>query len=401
MDDDPIWTYLVRLSSMDPSPLVIHPATAELRGIVDSFCTSVANLPTRRFAGICGFDGFIDTFIRIQEPGTMAEFGSRVVSAAGISASYGAEHLGDRFGGNGPLIASALHQLYDGKIDLTYIGALGRPEVRPIFRSALEPRMKALYSLAEPAHSDCLEFRDGKVMLSDLRSCAEIDWPRLLEIVGADTIDRLLAEADFVAAVNWGKLINVESIWLNLARRLKALGVEKKKTLVFMDLAEFEQRSQQERLGLVETVREITEQCRTLLSFNLKEAWQMADVFSGQFHGQKSPEQIAKLAAFLRHAIGVDQVIVHPNDGAASASAERAVYLPGPFCREPLISTGAGDNFGAGCIAAALNGLDDIGMLLSGACASGYFVRTGRSATWKQMGELALAWAEGRLGDRI
>ena len=384
----------------NPSTLV-HSSVAELREYIEAFTRNVSQLSPRRYSGICGFDGFIDTFIRIQRPATMADFGAKVQAAAGISASYPVHHLGDTFGGNGPLLATALHQIYRTEIDITYVGALGRPSILPIFEAALGNRMRALYSLAEPAHSDCLEFNDGKIMLSDLRSCAEIDWPRLVETVGLSKLDTLLRPADFVAAVNWGKLENVESIWAAIPARLSELKIEPKKVIFFMDLAEFEHRPESHRARLLDTLKPITAQCRTILSFNLKEAWQMAELTGGAFHGKKAPDQVAELAHFLRRTIAVDQVIVHPNNGAACAGPDRTVYLPGPYCQEPLISTGAGDNFGAGVLAAALAGLDDYGMLLAGSCASGHFVRSGHSATWDQIAHLAHLWFQDRLPHRI
>lgn len=331
----------------------------------------------------------------------MGEFGAKVKDAAGISASYSVHHIGDKFGGNGPLLAGALHDLFGGKIDISYIGALGKGSVLPIFQDALGGKMKSLHTLAEPAHSDCLEFKDGKIMLSDMRSCADVCWERLIECVGIARLDALLKESRFIAAVNWGKLINVGGIWENIVKRLEALGGAKKEVVFFMDLAEFEQRPRQDRLELVELVGRITAQCHTLLSFNLKEAWQMADEFHGNFHGRKTPRDIAELAAFLKEAIDADRILIHPNDGAACAGNEGCVYVPGPFCKEPLISTGAGDHFGAGCLGGVLSGMDDLGILLSGVCASGYFVRSGRSPSFQEAGRLASLWVEGNLPERL
>src|ERR1035437_117927 len=146
----------------------IYSSVSELHDLVRGFSAKLAFSPESRLSGIAGFDGFVDTFIRMQNPATMADFGPRVQAAAGVSASYTVHHIGDTFGGNGPLLASALHQILDKQIDISYIGALGRPNILPIFQEALGPRMKELHSIAEPAHSDCLEFRDGKIMLSDL-----------------------------------------------------------------------------------------------------------------------------------------------------------------------------------------------------------------------------------------
>lgn len=382
------------------TPPTIFPNVAALAEVIAGFKSQVSAAQPR-FSGLCGFDGFIDTFVRLQSPPSMAEFGPKVTAAAGIAASYPVRHLGDKFGGNGPLFAAAMHDIHGGMIDVTYIGAMGSGEVLPIYQDALGAKLKHLFTLAAPAHTTCLEFTDGKVMLCDMTACGDVTWERLLECVGQSVLDEELRAARFISAVNWGKLPHAGPIWSNLAGRLATLGVPAKEVVFFMDLAEFESRPTADREDLLARMGPITRQCRTMLSFNLKEAWQMGDVFGADYHGRKDAEAVAELAALLRSRIEVDRVIIHPNDGAACASAAGAVYVPGPYCREPLISTGAGDNFGAGCLAAALRGCDDAGILLAGNCASGHFVRCGRSAAFSDMLELLDAWTAGTLGERL
>jgi hypothetical protein len=382
------------------TPFTIYRTVADLAQVVDDFKSQSA-LDHPRRSGVCGFDGFIDTFVRLQSPASMAEFGPKVTAAAGIAASYSARHLGDKFGGNGPLFAAAMHDIHAGEIDVTYIGAMGCGEVLPIYQDALGGKMKHLFTLAAPAHTTCLEFTDGKVMLCDMATCAEVTWGRLLECVGQSALDDELTAAGFISAVNWGKLPHAGVIWSNLAARLATLGVPAKQVVFFMDLAEFETRSAADREDLLARMGPITSECRTLLSFNLKEAWQMGEVFGAAYHGRMDADSVAELAALLRSRIDVDRVIIHPNDGAACASAEGTVYVPGPYCREPLISTGAGDNFGAGCLSAALRGFDDATMLLAGNCASGHFVRSGRSASFPAMVGMIDSWVAGTLGERL
>ena len=382
------------------TPITIYRNVAALADVIEDFKTRAAAAQPRH-SGLCGFDGFIDTFVRLLAPASMAEFGPKVAAAAGIAASYPVRHLGDKFGGNGPLFAAAMHDIHDGAIDVTYIGAMGRGEVLPIYQEALGGKLKRLHTLAAPAHTTCLEFTDGKVMLCDMAACGEVTWERLLECVGPATLDAELTAARFISAVNWGKLPHAGAIWSHLADRLATLGVPAKEVWFFMDLAEFETRPAADREDLLARLGPITRQCRTLLSFNLKEAWQMGEVFGETYHGRMDPEAVAELATVLHSRIEVDRVIIHPNDGAACASAAGTVYVPGPYCREPLISVGAGDNFGAGCLAAALRGCDDATLLLAGNCASGHFVRSGRSASFPAMTLLLDAWAAGTLGERL
>jgi len=384
------------------NPTVIHRDVHALTAVIADFKAKTAPAGDDRLSGLCGFDGFIDTFVRLQAPvASMAEFGPKVAAAAGIAASYPAQHQGDKFGGNGPLFAAALNDIHGGEIDVTYIGAMGKGQALPIFQSALGGKTKQLHTLAAPAQTTCLEFTDGKVMLCDMATCAEVTWERLLECVGQSALDAELKTARFISAVNWGKLPHAGPIWSHLATRLTELSRPAKEVFFFMDLAEFETRPTADREDLLARMAPITRQCHSLLSFNLKEAWQMGEVFGGTYHGRKDADSVAELAAFLRRNIQVDRVIIHPNDGAACASANSTVYVPGPFCREPLISTGAGDNFGAGCLAAAMKGLDDAGIVLAGNCASGHFVRSGRSASFAAMARLFDAWASGALGERL
>jgi hypothetical protein len=381
---------------------MIYPTIDALEaGRLEEFTGKMSTPVRDDLSGICGFDGFIDTFIRLEQPASMAEFGPKVADAAGIAASYPASHLGDKFGGNGPLYASGLNDIYAGQVDVTYIGAMGRESILPIYQEALEGKTKRLYSLADPAHSDCLEFTDGKVMLGDLAACADITLERLLEVVGEDAVDAELKAADFIAAVNWGKLPHVGEIWSYLAKRSRHLDLPAKAVHCFMDLAEFEGRPKEDIEGLLGRLPEITAQFQTMLGFNLKEAWQMGAFFGEDFTGCKDPESVADLAKALRQRIDVDRIIIHPNSGAACASEENAVFVPGPHCNEPLISTGAGDNFGAGCLVAALQGLDDTGIVLAGNLASGHYVRSGRSATFGAMQRMLQAWQDGSLGERL
>jgi hypothetical protein len=379
----------------------IYSSIHELGDTVSTLKTALSDSSIRSTSGLVGFDGFVDTFIRMRNPASMEEFGPKVAAAAGIAASYSVQHQGDKFGGNGPLFATALHDLFDGKAEVNYIGALGKEEVEPIFADALESKTKKLFTLAPPAHSDCLEFSDGKIMLGDFDACDEITLNRMLEVMGQEEIDAQLQSCDFISAVNWGKLPYVGDIWSYLASRSAELSRSPKEILFFMDLAEFEHRDSAEVQGLQDRLVAITQQCTTLLSFNLKEAWQMGDRVGGDFKGKKDPESVCDLAALLREHLDVDKIIIHPNSGAACATEESCMYVPGPHCREPLISTGAGDNFGAGCLTAALHGIDETGMLLLGNATSGYFVRSGRTPTLPQLLDLLDAWSESPLPERL
>lgn len=168
-----------------------------------------------------------------------------------------------------------------------------------------------------------------------------------------------------------------------------------------MDLAEFEHRSLEDKMQLPPLLSTISRQCQTVLSLNLKEAWQLGDLFGGSYQGLKLPHEVMKLADFIRGQLEVDRVLIHPNDGAVCASSNGTSYVLGPFCQNPLISTGAGDHFGAGALAGVLSGLDDLGILLAGVISSGYYVRSGKAPTIDQSVSFLDLWEKGDLPERL
>lgn len=373
-------------------------SVAELASHRETFVQRVSRLPAS-LEGLCGFDGFIDTFVRLKQPATMADFGPRVTAASGIAASFPVGHGGDHFGGNGPLLATGLDALFGERVKIHYIGAVGATEVHSLFKAGFQGKLASLHPIAAPAHSTCLEFEDGKIMLSDMASCAEVTWERLLERIGEETLDQILRNVEFIGAVNWGKLPHAGDIWVNLATRLDTLGRARKEVPIFMDLAEFEHRPSTEVERFLAELPQITKICQTTLSLNLKEAWQLAQILGHDFVGQRTTEEVVAMTEQLHAQIDVDRVIVHPNDGAAASSERGTSFVPGPLCRKPFRSTGAGDHFGAACLAATALGVDDSSVLLAGVLASGYFVRTGQSPSWADVVDTLDQWISGTLPD--
>jgi hypothetical protein len=67
---------------MSRNPPTIYRDVQALAPAIAQFKAKTAAPPTGRPSGVCGFDGFIDTFVRLQTPASMAEFGPKVTAAA-------------------------------------------------------------------------------------------------------------------------------------------------------------------------------------------------------------------------------------------------------------------------------------------------------------------------------
>ncbi len=362
------------------------------------FCNKLNKVNSSSKVGLMGYDGFIDTFIRFVNPSSMAEFGPKVTKAAGIATSAEVIRQGEKYGGNGPLMTVALNKLFSGNITLNYVGALGYPNINNIFKEAFGNIN--MYSFDNPATTDCFEFSDGKLLASDMSNCATVTWDNMLNIIGEDALRKLVKSSHFTAALNWSRIIHATELWTNMAT-MYAQEHAGQKMLFYMDLAEIDIRSSEDRALLAPMFTNISNVCHSVISLNLKEAWQIADIYGGNFYDKREALNVAECANYIRKNSGIAEVIIHPNDGAAISRENETVYVKGPYCQNPLISTGAGDHFGSGAMAAQLLDLDGFESMLLGVCTSGYFVRTGVSPSFQQIVKMLELWNQGLLGERL
>ena len=138
---------------------------------------------------VVGFDGFVDEIIAVVDKRhdkdrydavrTIEAMGRKVLAAAGQSSNYELLVKQIKLGGNGPIMANALAAMGLG---VTYIGNLGFPALHPVFTEFSE--RATVISIAEPGHTDALEFEDGKLMLGKHQSLHDITWENLTERVG-------------------------------------------------------------------------------------------------------------------------------------------------------------------------------------------------------------------------
>src|SRR5690242_18043150 len=167
------------------------------------------DLPSTR--AVVGFDGFVDEIIAVvdkrysgehYEPvRTIAAMSEKIGCASGESSNYELVVKRRKLGGNGPIMANALACL---GLSVTYIGNLGYPDIHLVFRDFA---MRAdVRSIAEPGHTDALEFEDGKLMLGKHESLGEVYWDNLIARVGRDELHGLMDGATLIGMVNWTML---------------------------------------------------------------------------------------------------------------------------------------------------------------------------------------------------
>lgn len=347
----------------------------------------------RASPALVGFDGFVDSIIRVvdrrrsmrmgdfQPIATIPAFAARVGAAAGKSANIELVVEEDRFGGNGPLLAGALGRL---GMPTTYIGAVGQSdgarELLPLYEP-LAARCEEVIPIAAPAHTDALEFDDGKIMFGKAANVQAVTWERLVERVGLDELRRRVGRSRLVGIVNWTLCGGVQGIWEGLIDEvlpaLDPAGPDAARR-VFIDLSDPAKRTDQDIRAAIATLARMDRLIPVTLGLNLAESERIASVLGIQAFADapSAGESVRHAAERIRERSGLSCVVIHPREGAGAAEASgRSAWFEGPFTFRPRISTGAGDHFSAGFACAQTLGLPLEQCLAAGCAVSGAYVR--------------------------
>ena len=210
-----------------------------------------------------------------------------------------------------------------------------------------------------------------------------------------DTINR----ADLVALVNWTMIPNMTAVFEEmLTRILPNLGPKESGRYFYFDLTDPAKRSRGDLKEVLAVISRFRSHGFVTLGLNFAEAQQVCDVLDlGE--AEQGAEGLKSAATRIRNALNLSCVVIHPREGAASATRDGAWYVDGPFCKNPKISTGAGDHFNAGYSAAEVIGLSPEACLAVAVATSGQYVRTGRSPSLRETARFIENWTSGNLSD--
>ena len=367
----------------------------DLRSLAAAKLSAARNAVPKLSATI-GFDGFVDEIIRVVDKResldkytfvpTMAKLAEKVAGAAGKSTNMQLVVQMMKLGGNGPIMANALAGM---GLKVTYIGNLGFPNLHSVFEP-MAKRAKVI-SIADPGHTDALEFEDGKIMLGKHETLGDVNWQNIVKRVGLPTLKKLLTGSSFVAYVNWTMLPHMSDIWRQILSKALPKAEPKHKPVVFFDLADPEKRTAADIRGALDLIQKFGRFYRVILGLNQKEAHEIGEVLSLNTDDE-SKDSIQELAEKIFAALKIERLVVHPTAYAVAVDAKGSALVDGPFCVKPLITTGAGDHFNAGFCLGNLLGFDKEMSLLVGVSTSGFYVRTGKSPAVADLVEFMRNW---------
>ena len=237
---------------------------------------------------LIGLDGFVDKIVHVvgkrksvtefDRIKTIKEFGERIIKAAGLSTNFEMVVLQEKLGGNGPILSNAF--LTYG-LGLTYIGALGYPQIDNVFQHMKENG--EVYSLANPGTTDALEFEDGKLMIGKLDSLNNVNWENIKKIIGIPKLTELINASSLFGLENWTMLPHMSDIWRGLIEEvLPNIDNSKGKRLMLIDLADPEKRTNEDIIEALQLIQKFNSNFNVILGLNFKEGVEIAEVLGIQ-----------------------------------------------------------------------------------------------------------------------
>jgi len=325
---------------------------------------------------VTGFDGFIDVIAKPVKQKldsgneyfeTIDEFGEFIKSRAGKSCLIKYDTQIEKLGGNAPIFSLALAKL-NSNVEL--IGALGSPEPNKLF--AEMPGVN-IHSITEPGITTALEFKDGKIMLSDSRALGEVSYETMKNVVGVDKLAEIYSGAGIIGMFNWNDIKNCSILWKNLAEEFLPNAKIAPNAILSVDLCDVASRSAQDICEMIDVLRSFKKYCKVVLNVNFNEYSQVYAALTGK----TAPENVEE--SDLIAVTGLDVVCVHLHKGSTAFDASGSATVNTYFIKNPKISTGGGDNFNAGFTMAVYRGLSLRDCLVVANAVSGFYIKNGHS----------------------
>lgn len=351
-----------------------------------------------------GFDGFVDEIIDVVDTRydsgryfpmeTIADFGARVGAAAGKSCNLELVVQYKKIGGNAPIMTNALLEV-DGCHRITFAGCIGHSgQVEPLFQE-MAARCERTIPLCSSAHSDALEFSDGKVILGKHKSLVDVTYEALLTALPKSELTALLGRVDLFASVNWTMLPNMTNVWHRLVKEIFPVLPPRREGQArwfFVDLADPAKRTDNDLIDALEILSEMAATHDVILGVNEAEGVRVAQVLGIDAQVDTSVD-LVQLAVGIREKLNIHQVVIHATGLATTASVEGSFSVEGPSFAKPKLTTGAGDNFNAGYCHGLLCRLSIEESLKTAVATSGFYVREARSPKIEELATfIATGW---------
>ncbi|MGI6726736.1 MAG: PfkB family carbohydrate kinase [Christensenellales bacterium] len=321
---------------------------------------------------LLGFDGFVDRVSVIKNISEMDTFSDFLKERHGMSGALELVPKDTKIGGNMPITAHALGNL---GVLCTGIGAVGKGEVDSIF-SAISTNCN-LIPVTDPGKCLALEFKTGKLMLSDNSSLLGLDYSAIVRAVGAGNLLKLHNDAKAIAYVNWSELPHMNAIFDGLLKNVYAK-LEINRMPLLLDFSDCTHQDPGEIKKALRLMARLGKKRRAVLSMNHNEYQHLASKILSL---DTSQDKIEDTMASMRDLCGIENLVIRMDEKAYALSPEGFVQVDIVRVDKPKLLTGAGDNYNAGLLAALMMGGTWEQALIMGTFVASYYIQFGKSAT--------------------
>ncbi|HEX6227087.1 MAG TPA: PfkB family carbohydrate kinase [Chryseolinea sp.] len=333
-----------------------------------------------------GFDGFIDSVVKVirskgdQHPvsyfNSPYAFGEYITAKGDKNLSIELETMTTKLGGNMPIMANAIAQMGPR---VSCLGPLGYPDIHPVFRQM--PPNCELHSYADPGITKVLEFRTGKIMLAEMGNLNNIEWSFIKETIGIKTFLELFTKSDLISLLNWSELDNSTAIWKGLLDDVLPKATPSRRPIGFFDLSDCSKRAESSIREAMNLLNAFSQYWNVVLSLNLNEAAIVCSVLTEKTAGE---EDVGKMCEQIFASLKIDTVIIHSSKQAVARDSTLSIRKT-TFIKDPIISSGSGDNFNAGFCIGKLLGLETAMSLELGHATSSLYMLSAHSPSVKQV----------------
>jgi len=333
-----------------------------------------------------GFDGYIDRLVRLRKNQnippdyfkSVGEFSGFVTNYANQSADINVRRIGEKLGGNGPILADALARK---GVPLACVGAFGYPALEKIYEPLSD--ICNLISVEETGFTFILEFEDGKLMFGDSDSFYNITWGRLEEIIGHSGLFELLDECDMLCFANWSALFESNDLLEGIIRTART--ISSKPRSIFFDIADPAPKTPAQFGELFRLMGQAREKFEVILGLNPKEAL----IAYNHFFSEQEAAYADSLAEKLLDEMPVDELVVHSIDYALAGRKNGTLcQSPNDSVAMPAVLAGGGDNFNSGYCLGKLLDLNPELCACLGNLAATIYVASGKASSVPDIIEL-------------
>ncbi len=339
-----------------------------------------------------GFDGYVDSLYSLVEmrasPETfkimdsMTQFSTRVANTAGSSCNVERVLKKKIGGGFAPNIGRAMVNL---GITINLAASIGYPEVLPLFQEyppALKQRMEFL-PVGNPGETAGLEFKDGKVMLTDFGNINGLTWDIILQRLGGrDKFIEILNKSDAIGQGHWSLVPRMSDMWERMVTEIYPNLKESKNKRFYVDPADMTKRSREDIERMAKLLHRVDEFLKVTISLNDKEADQASRNLLG-ISPIKSEKDLWNAGKQLQSKIDVASVVIHSPHFATISTSAWHCFLKEGYTSGPKFTTAAGDHFNGGVLFGQLQGYTPAESIIIGNAVTAFFVRTGNSPSIK------------------